>query len=161
LIPWLGPSCLRFYSIWVSQYIGEIGCQCCCRRLALRSCLTTHLGRGSTMAGGLRQGDPLSPMLFLLVMEALSGLIHRAEAWSLLQPLPSCLIPYCASLYADDLILFLNPMATDLQFFKCILTMFENASGLDYNLGKCQIVPIRCDESQVQLVQQLFPCPIA
>jgi hypothetical protein len=110
---------------------------------------------------GLRQGDPLSPMLFLLVMEALSGLIHRVEAWSLLQPLPSCLIPYRASLYADDLILFLNPVATDLQFFKCILTMFENASGLDYNLGKCQIVPIRCDESQVQLVQQLFPCPIA
>jgi hypothetical protein len=99
-------------------------------------------------------------MLFLLVMEALSGLIRRAEAWSLLQSLSSRLIPYCASLYADDLILFLSSVATDLQFFKCILVVFENASGLGCNLGKCQIVLIRCDESQVQLVQQLFPCPI-
>jgi hypothetical protein len=76
-------------------------------------------------------------MIFLLVMEALSGLIRRAEAWSLLQPLLSRLIMYRASLYIDDLILFLSPVATDLQFFKCILSVLENASGLGCNLGKC------------------------
>jgi hypothetical protein len=64
-------------------------------------------------------------MLFLLVMEARSGLIRRAEPLNLLQQLPSRLIPYRAFMYADDLILFLSPVSTDLQFFRSILGMFE------------------------------------
>jgi hypothetical protein len=100
-------------------------------------------------------------MLFILVMEALSGLFYRAEAWSLLEPLPSRLIPFCASLYVDDLILFPSPVESNLQIAKRILAMFEKASELSYNLSKCQIAPIRCDDEQVQMVNDAFPCPIA
>jgi hypothetical protein len=64
-------------------------------------------------------------------------------------------------LYSDDLILFLGPVSTDLQFSKSILTVFEKAFGLGCNFSKCQIVPIRCDASQVQMVQELLPCSIA
>jgi hypothetical protein len=41
-----------------------------------------------------------------------------------------------------------------------ILQVFEKAFGLGYNFSKCQIVPIRCGQDQVQMVQ-LLPCPIA
>jgi hypothetical protein len=122
--------------------------------------LTSVSGKRICHGRGLRQRDPLSPMLFIIVMEALSALLHHVEEWGLLKPLPLWLIPFRASLYVDDLILFLSPVESDMHITKHILAMFEKASGLGCNLGKCHIAPIRCDEEQVQLVTDVFPCPI-
>jgi hypothetical protein len=60
-------------------------------------------------ARGLRQGDPLSLMLFLLVMEVLNALIHKANEWSLLKPLGAKGVTHRASFYADDLVWFVVP----------------------------------------------------
>jgi hypothetical protein len=108
---------------------------------------------------GLRQGDPLSLMLFLLVMEVLNALIRRAGGWSLLQPLGARL-PHRASFYVDDLVVFLTPSAPDLQMACCILELFHDASGLGCNMVKCQMVPIRCTDDQVAEATNTFPCQI-
>jgi hypothetical protein len=39
--------------------------------------------------------------------------------------------------------------------------MFKGASGLGCNLHKCQLTPIWCDESQIQLALGSFPCQLA
>jgi hypothetical protein len=44
-------------------------------------------------AQGLKQGDPLSLMLFLLIMEVLNALIKKVDSWSLFQPLGASAIP--------------------------------------------------------------------
>jgi hypothetical protein len=54
-------------------------------------------------------------MLFLLVMEVLNAIIHKADSWSLLQNLGVRSIPFCTSLYTDDLILFIRLEAQDRQ----------------------------------------------
>jgi hypothetical protein len=62
----------------------------------------------------LRQGDPLSLMLFLLVMEVLNALILKANIWSLFKPLGVKGITHRASFYADDLVWFIAPESKNL-----------------------------------------------
>jgi hypothetical protein len=116
------------------------------------------LGPKILHARGLRQEDPLSPMLFLLMMEALSALIRKADQWLLFQQLRTNMIPYHASLYADDVIMFVSPTPADMHLTMEIFSLFKGALGLGYNMGKCQVVSIRCSEVHVAQAITVFPC---
>jgi hypothetical protein len=82
---------------------------------------------------GLRQGDPLSPMLFIFVMDVLSWLVEKATGEGYLQPLSSRQLRHRISLYADDVTLFLRPDAADIALVLDLLRLFGKASGLHTN----------------------------
>jgi mannosylglycoprotein endo-beta-mannosidase len=63
---------------------------------------------------GLWQGNPLSPMLFILVMDVLGHMISKAENKGLLQPLSRRSLHHRISIYADDVVMFLHPKAGDI-----------------------------------------------
>ena len=79
---------------------------------------------------GLRQGDPLSPVLFILVMDVLNSIIVKGEEGGLLQPLSRRISGQRLSLFADDVALFIRPVEEELQVTKEILNAFGMASGL-------------------------------
>ena len=83
---------------------------------------------------GLRQGDPLSPMLFILIMDVLGHMITKATSEGLLLPLSSRGLQHRISIYADDVAVFLRPESGDITTTMDILNLFGEASGLKTNL---------------------------
>jgi hypothetical protein len=107
---------------------------------------------------GLRQGDPLSPMLFIFVMDVLSWLVEKATGEGYLQPLSSRQLRHRISLYADDVTLFLRPDAADIALVLDLLRLFGKASGLRTNAQKSSALPIRCDDQTLVVAKELLPC---
>jgi hypothetical protein len=103
---------------------------------------------------GVRQGDPLSPMLFLLAMEPLHMLFKKAQDDLLLQKLgPQC-DTFRVSLYADDVALFLNPDEKEMRVMECILKLFADASGLNTNMTKTKFYSIQCQETDLSFLSR-------
>ena len=117
-------------------------------------------GNRITHARGLRQGDPISPMLFVIVMESLNSLFKEADRRGALSPLPERVACNRKSLYADDVVLLVAPLQSDLQCVQQVLLLYAGASGLITNFNKCVVSPICCSEDQVAIVQQAFPCTL-
>jgi hypothetical protein len=93
-----------------------------------------------------------------VLVEVSDTLFCKADDLGLFHPLDRQWLPHRARLYADNLVLMLCPRQQDIILLRQILDIFHGASGLRCNLNKCQMVAIRCDSEQRQLVTDLFPC---
>ncbi|RVW91675.1 LINE-1 reverse transcriptase-like [Vitis vinifera] len=96
---------------------------------------------------GLRQGDPLSPYLFVIGMEAFSRLIHRAMRGGFLSGCKingrrgdGTLVSHL--LFADDTLVFCDSSQDQMTYLSWLLMWFEALSGLRINLDKSEILPV-------------------
>jgi hypothetical protein len=109
---------------------------------------------------GLRQGDPLSPQLFVLAVDTLGRLIKRAMGLGVLQQLhPRRPIPE-VSLYADDVVMFCHPTPDDLGSVKAIFELFGKASGLQVNYTKSKATLLNCTPDDATRVPESLGCQI-
>eukprot|EP00253_Pinus_taeda_P004659 PITA_04659 len=107
---------------------------------------------------GLRQGCPLSPLLFLLVMEGLSRLIISATRDGTLKGLKitkECYLTHL--LFVDDVLILLDGSMRDTMTFSHILALFSQATGMQVNRAKSTITMTRTSVNEAQHALQAFP----
>ena len=94
---------------------------------------------------GLRQGDPLSPFLFIVAMEGMSNLFNKArrKKWIKgfqLSETNSLEVTHLQ--YADNTLVFCETKEEQVLVLRVIFIIFKGVSGLHINRGKSFIYPI-------------------
>ncbi|CAN0888133.1 Transposon TX1 uncharacterized 149 kDa protein [Linum grandiflorum] len=119
----------------------------CCVTTASFSVLVNGEASGYFRSSrGLRQGDPLSPFLFIVVMEVLSGILSKVQQEGLVTGF------YMDDsnregqvnhiLYADDALLFCDASEIQVRYLVASLICFECITGLKVNLHKSSLFAI-------------------
>jgi hypothetical protein len=90
---------------------------------------------------GLRQGDPMSPILVNIVADMLALLIRRAKADGQIRGVIPHLVDDGLSIlqYVDDIVLLLDHDLEQAKNLKLLLCAFEQLSGLKINFHKSEI----------------------
>ena len=110
---------------------------------------------------GVRQGDPLSPLLFVLTADLLQSILnHEKDIGNLQLPIP---LNYTQDFpilqYADDTLIFMEGNVSQLQTLKNILLSFLSA-GVKVNFAKSMLIPINIDEANTSVLAQTFGCTV-
>ncbi|KAA3490760.1 reverse transcriptase [Gossypium australe] len=128
-------SQMGFAEKWVSLVIK------CISTVSYSVNINGNRGRIFHHSRGLRQGDPLSPYLFLICSEGLSSLIRRAVGEGFLRGVKASRRGPEIShfLFADDCLLFGEATKERATFLKAMLRQYELCSGQCVNFNKSTI----------------------
>ena len=88
---------------------------------------------------GVRQGDPISPLIFDLAIEPLAEAIRSHINISGIQVGP---INHKIVLYADDVLLFVTNPSESIPAIMSVINMFGAFSGYRLNFDKCVTMPL-------------------
>ena len=109
---------------------------------------------------GVRQGDPLSPLLFVLAADFLQAILNNARRnkhLSLPLPLPHD-EDFSILQYADDTLIFMKGDVTELNNLEELLHTFAKSTGLKVKFDKSMIVPINIGKDRFDELTTTFGC---
>eukprot|EP00253_Pinus_taeda_P027077 PITA_27077 len=107
---------------------------------------------------GIRQGDPLSPFLFILAAEGLGRFIKQERTSNRIKGLQiwGNNLPLTHQQFVDDIMLFGEPTVREVRQLRRILDLFAEASGLEINKDKsCIFIFNTIDQVKSHLIRIL------
>jgi hypothetical protein len=109
---------------------------------------------------GVRQGDPLSPLLFVLAADLLQSILNKARQQDLLKlPLAAnCGQDFPIVQYADDTLLIMEACPRQLFFLRAVLNSFATSTGLKVNYNKSSMYPINVCSAKMEILAKTLNC---
>lgn len=115
------------------------------------------LGRFFHASRGLRQGDPLSLFLFLIVAEAFGALLPKAYMGGLMEGFrvgdERMLVSHLQ--FSDDTLIMCKDSESQVLYLKCIIHCFKAVSSLQVNLRKSMLFRVGKVENIERLASYL------
>ena len=102
---------------------------------------------------GIRQGNPISPFIFILAMNYFSRLLKHLEKRQMIKVISfnsECNLTHI--LFVDDILLFIEDDNFYINNLQMALELFKKASDLNINLAKSTISPINVSTSKAEAV---------
>jgi hypothetical protein len=112
---------------------------------------------------GLRQGDPLSPFLFLLAAEGLNVLMKAMVENNLFSGYAVGTVNqvvFSHLQFADDTLLLGNKSWANVRALRAVLVLFESLSGLKVNFNKSLLVGINISDSWLYEAATVLSCKV-
>ncbi|KAA0036166.1 LINE-1 retrotransposable element ORF2 protein [Cucumis melo var. makuwa] len=114
----------------------------------------------SKFKGGLRQGDPISPFIFVIAMDYLSRLLTQMQNNGVIKAIvfdKNCELYHL--LYVDDILIFIEDDNRAIKSLQKDIFLFEAASGLTINRSRSSITPINIPINRSNEVANLCNIP--
>ncbi|GKA14061.1 RNA-directed DNA polymerase, eukaryota, reverse transcriptase zinc-binding domain protein [Tanacetum coccineum] len=107
---------------------------------------------------GLRQGDPLSPFLFIIAMEGLHVAVKDAISAGLYRGLTVNTLTLSHFFFADDALFIGEWSRANIKSMASILECFHQVSGLKINFHKSNLVGVGVPFEEVYHFSQITGC---
>lgn len=110
--------------------------------------------------GGIRQDDPLSPFLFILVVDCLSHLLDHSISKDLIATHPIGASSFILNhlQIANNTLLFSTADCAALTHLFEVIHVFEQASSLSINLSNSELLGIHISDNDLDWMVSAFGC---